>query len=81
MKQLDCGHINRFGAWLCTCKVVGNTPCDGSVLVVVAASSGLESEEVRDMSDLANHMGLLLQKTNIIRDYLVSSHTCCSWQS
>jgi farnesyl-diphosphate farnesyltransferase len=34
------------------------------------ASSKLESEEFAEMEDLANHMGLFLQKTNIIRDYL-----------
>lgn len=34
------------------------------------ASSQLESEEFADMEYLANHMGLFLQKTNIIRDYL-----------
>jgi hypothetical protein len=35
------------------------------------ASSGLESEEFAAAESLANHMGLFLQKTNIIRDYLV----------
>lgn len=34
------------------------------------AASGLESEEFRRRDDLSNDMGLLLQKTNIIRDYL-----------
>ena len=34
------------------------------------ASSQLESMEFAEMDDLANHMGLFLQKTNIIRDYL-----------
>eukprot|EP00798_Chlamydomonas_sp_ICE-L_P000462 gene462-1868_t len=36
------------------------------------ASSGLEAEadEFANMHDLSNHMGLFLQKTNIIRDYL-----------
>ena len=34
------------------------------------ASSQLESEDFYKMEDLANHMGLFLQKTNIIRDYL-----------
>ncbi|PNH09521.1 Squalene synthase [Tetrabaena socialis] len=36
------------------------------------ASSGLESDAMAGQEDLANHMGLFLQKTNIIRDYLVS---------
>lgn len=31
----------------------------------------MESESFHDMEELSNHMGLFLQKTNIIRDYLV----------
>ena len=38
--------------------------------VQLFASSQLESEDFYKMEDLANHMGLFLQKTNIIRDYL-----------
>ena len=34
------------------------------------AASGLEREEVGEDHHLANSMGLFLQKTNIIRDYL-----------
>ena len=34
------------------------------------ASSGLESNEFFKLDDMANDMGLFLQKTNIIRDYL-----------
>ncbi|GIL72940.1 hypothetical protein Vretimale_4591 [Volvox reticuliferus] len=34
------------------------------------AACGLESPSVREEEGLANHMGLFLQKTNIIRDYL-----------
>ena len=34
------------------------------------AASGLEKEEVGKDHHLANSMGLFLQKTNIIRDYL-----------
>lgn len=34
------------------------------------ASSGLEAKEFFQAEELANHMGLFLQKTNIIRDYL-----------
>ena len=34
------------------------------------SASGLESEEVGVDQRLANSMGLFLQKTNIIRDYL-----------
>ena len=34
------------------------------------SESGYEVEGVREQSQLANSMGLFLQKTNIIRDYL-----------
>ncbi len=34
------------------------------------SASGLEGEEVGKDERLANSMGLFLQKTNIIRDYL-----------
>ncbi|KAK9822619.1 hypothetical protein WJX74_010934 [Apatococcus lobatus] len=34
------------------------------------AASGLESEQYAAADELSNHMGLFLQKTNIIRDYL-----------
>lgn len=34
------------------------------------ASSGLESKDFFKLDDMANDMGLFLQKTNIIRDYL-----------
>ena len=34
------------------------------------ASCGLEKAEFAEMDELSNHMGLFLQKTNIIRDYL-----------
>ena len=40
------------------------------LVVQLFASSQLESEDFYKMEDLANHMGLFLQKTNIIRDYL-----------
>jgi hypothetical protein len=36
-----------------------------------AASSGLEDRRYASTEALSNHMGLFLQKTNIIRDYLV----------
>ena len=41
-------------------------------LISQPASSGLEDESFHDAEDISNHMGLFLQKTNIIRDYLVS---------
>ncbi|KAL3150785.1 hypothetical protein ABBQ32_000552 [Trebouxia sp. C0010 RCD-2024] len=34
------------------------------------ASSGLETADFANMEELSNHMGLFLQKTNIIRDFL-----------
>ena len=34
------------------------------------AASGLEDPSIKDKEELANFMGLFLQKTNIIRDYL-----------
>ena len=34
------------------------------------AASGLEPAKIGDMEDMSNGMGLFLQKTNIIRDYL-----------
>ena len=45
----------------------------GMVAIAVSrllAASGLESEEVGQDHKLANSMGLFLQKSNIIRDYL-----------
>lgn len=36
-------------------------------------ASGLESQKVGEQLRLANNMGLFLQKTNIIRDYLEDS--------
>jgi farnesyl-diphosphate farnesyltransferase len=34
------------------------------------AGSGLEDASIAENEDLSNHMGLFLQKTNIIRDFL-----------
>ena len=42
----------------------------GIGLTKLFAASGLEKPEVGEMHQLANSMGLFLQKTNIIRDYL-----------
>lgn len=45
-----------------------------------AAASGLEANSIGTEEDLANHMGLFLQKTNIIRDYLVRGGVVgCRW--
>lgn len=45
-----------------------------------AATSGLESPSYAKADNLANQMGLFLQKTNIIRDYLVSRLAATSRQ-
>ena len=42
----------------------------GIGLAKLFSASGLESQEVGEDTELANSMGLFLQKTNIIRDYL-----------
>jgi farnesyl-diphosphate farnesyltransferase len=42
----------------------------GIGLIHLFAKSGLEDEQLIKQEDLANKMGLFLQKTNIIRDYL-----------
>ena len=41
------------------------------------ASSGFESDKIAQLGNLANEMGLFLQKTNIIRDYLASRLSLC----
>lgn len=52
----------------CTCCMAAWS--EGVMVLQLFASSQLESKEFYEMEDLANHMGLFLQKTNIIRDYL-----------
>ena len=60
---------------MATMEVLTNQPTDKSTnkptIQPTAASSGLEDPDMAAMEVLANHMGLFLQKTNIIRDYLV----------
>jgi hypothetical protein len=46
--------------------------CAVTTALCAAATSGLESASYAKSDALANQMGLFLQKTNIIRDYLVS---------
>lgn len=46
--------------------------CMSLLLGAAAATSGLEAPSFAKADNLANQMGLFLQKTNIIRDYLVS---------
>ena len=53
---------------MCALHVAGWS--EDVILLQLFASSQLESKEFFEMEDLANHMGLFLQKTNIIRDYL-----------
>jgi farnesyl-diphosphate farnesyltransferase len=48
--------------------VIPTRPTYTSLQLFVA--SGLESKEFHAMEELSNGMGLFLQKTNIIRDYL-----------
>mmetsp|Transcript_12908 Transcript_12908/g.36557 ORF Transcript_12908/g.36557 Transcript_12908/m.36557 type:complete len:448 (+) Transcript_12908:106-1449(+) len=42
----------------------------GIGLIQLFSESGLEDPQLREEEELANRMGLFLQKTNIIRDYL-----------
>ncbi|CAD7697170.1 unnamed protein product [Ostreobium quekettii] len=42
----------------------------GEGLSALFAASGLEDPKFKDLTDMSNEMGLFLQKTNIIRDYL-----------
>ncbi len=56
----------------CVCLCVCVCVC----VCVFTAVSGLEDPRIGEEDELATHMGLFLQKTNIIRDYLVSgTHT------
>ena len=61
LTSLSLSHSLTLSLWLCTL----------SPHLTCAASSGFEGAEFNDSADLSNHMGLFLQKTNIIRDYLV----------
>lgn len=65
-------HRSLQGLLLFTAyRAVFVSPCACAPASLLAAYSGLESESYSELSELSNHMGLFLQKTNIIRDYLV----------
>lgn len=49
--------------------------CDASAIPHPRA--GYEARDFSKHEGLANDMGLFLQKTNIIRDYLVGAFSCC----
>jgi len=55
-------HYNRY------CHYVAGLVGEG--LSHIFAETGMEHQDLRRQLELANHMGLFLQKTNIIRDYL-----------
>ena len=62
--------------WRCApCALAPLTPARPPGLLLLTlqlfASSGCESADIATATDLANQMGLFLQKTNIVRDYLV----------
>lgn len=71
------GSITRQCSVPKLCIGIGSVTCydllHDAVLLLLPATSGLESASYACADTLANHMGLFLQKTNIIRDYLVSS--------
>lgn len=59
-------------AFLCPDSVPLSVLPHPALLLCSAAFSGLESSKFALKETLSNQMGLFLQKTNIIRDYLVS---------
>ncbi|KAL8578820.1 hypothetical protein ACOMHN_022113 [Nucella lapillus] len=61
-------HVNSLQEWNEYCHYVAGLV--GIGLSRLFSASGLERKEVGDDDRLANAMGLFLQKTNIIRDYL-----------
>ena len=61
--------------WLRYCHYVAGLV--GIGLSQLFASADLESPEFGNMEGLSNHMGLFLQKTNIIRDYLEDINEVC----
>jgi len=61
-------QVDTVADWDKYCHYVAGVV--GIGLSQLFAASELEGSELAEMEDLANHMGLFLQKTNIIRDYL-----------
>lgn len=67
----DFAAVQKIGTradWNLYCHYVAGLV--GVGLCRMFAASGLEDRRVADVEDLANSMGLFLQKVNIIRDYL-----------
>lgn len=63
--------VNTFTDWDLYCHFVAGLVGEG--LSRLFAESGLEREWLGDQLELSNHMGLFLQKVNIIRDYAEDS--------
>lgn len=90
--HLDCGI--RAGSSTAGCKARDFRTHQGLATTCVllqfpscalVISAGYEARDFSKHEGLANDMGLFLQKTNIIRDYLVriwlvGAHTCCTFQ-
>jgi hypothetical protein len=45
-----------------------------------AVTFGFESEKYAAVETLSSHMGMFLQKTNVIRDYLVGGDPVHNWE-
>lgn len=63
--------VNTFSEWDVYCHFVAGIVGEG--LSRLFAQSGIEREWIGDQLELSNHMGLFLQKVNIIRDYAEDS--------
>jgi len=55
--------------------------CSSRAPLPEARPTGLEEKEFAKLDGLSNGMGLLLQKTNIIRDYLEACHPAAAVRS
>lgn len=74
LSSYDCFaniHHLLIATTSCWVRVTCLWHCIAVAVAPPAASSGLESAQFARAEVLSNHMGLFLQKTNIIRDYLV----------
>lgn len=63
--------VNTFGDWDLYCHFVAGLVGEG--LSRLFSESGIERPWLGDQLQLSNHMGLFLQKVNIIRDYAEDS--------
>ena len=66
----QCSITACMGGCIAAAACAQPAPLTPGVHAQLFASSGLEAPSVAGAEALANHMGLFLQKTNIIRDYL-----------